>query len=328
MLLRIKMYKNVFDNHIRNKTVSNSFVFFGESSFLIDTYTKLMTNIEDASTLTLYHDEYDFKVAKAHLSQASLFGGENILIIKTEKKVPKKELDALISLCEKNKDNILVYAYYGSDYKTYNAKSFLSKVSTMVVRFFNPNQHEAINIISQAAKEKNINISNYSIVHLLNIHNSDVALAYNELDKFKLLDKEITTKDIDNLVSGLADISMQDFIKVVVSKKDFTNMLQNILEHGEDEIRVLTSLIAYFTELYLFNIYIRVNGSVDAIEVLGYKPPAYIINEKSQLSLKFKPATYYKLHSLLLESELKMKSSNVDKGAILLSTLIRVQKVL
>ncbi len=90
------MYKNEFDKHIQNTTLSNSFVFFGESSFLIDRYTKTVTNIEDASVLTFYYDEYDFSVAKAHLSQASLFGDRNVLIIKSEKKIPKKELDTLI----------------------------------------------------------------------------------------------------------------------------------------------------------------------------------------------------------------------------------------
>ena len=104
------MYKNELDKHIKNNSISNSFVLFGESNFLIDTYTKKLTNIEDASLLKFYHDEYDFNSAKAHLSQASLFGGINILIIKSEKKIPKKDLDVFIAFCEKNKDNIFVYA--------------------------------------------------------------------------------------------------------------------------------------------------------------------------------------------------------------------------
>jgi len=74
------MYKNELDKHIQNKTVSNSFVFFGESSFLIDMYTKMLTNIEEANILTCYHDEYDFHLAKAHLSQGSLFGDRNITL--------------------------------------------------------------------------------------------------------------------------------------------------------------------------------------------------------------------------------------------------------
>ena len=320
------MYKNEFDKHIKNSTISNNFILFGESHFLIDTYTKHLSNIEDASLLTFYYDEYDFKSAKAHLSQASLFGGENILIIKSEKKIPKKELDAIIDLCEKNQDNIFIYAYYGNDHKTYN-KAF-SKKTTMVVRFFNPNHHEAINILLDVVKEKNIDMDQYSIAHLLNIHNGDIALACNEIDKFRVYEKPITTKDIEHLVYGLAEISIEDFIKNLLNKKDFKNDFKNILEHGEDEIRIITSITSYLTQLYMFNIYIRVNGTPNALEILGYPAPKFIVDEKAALCLKIKPNIYYKLHELLLESELKMKSSSVDKEAILLSTLIRVQKLL
>ncbi len=323
------MYKNELDNHIRNGKVSNSFVFFGESNFLIDTYTKMLSNIDDASMLVFYYDEYDFKSAKAHLSQASLFGGDNVLVVKSEKKVPKKELDELIDLCEKNKDNFFIYAYYGSDHKTYNNKKAFGKKSTMSVRFFHPSHHEAINIIDLLVKENSVQMDKYSIAHLLNIHNGDIALACNEIGKFKVYDKVITTKDIDNLVHGLAEISMDDLIKKIINKKEFTQDLKNIIEHGEDEIRVITALTSYLLQLYMFNIYIRVNGAPNALEILGYPAPKFVVDEKAALSLKFKPNTYYKLHELLLDSELKMKSAkNVDKGAILLSTLIRVQKSL
>jgi len=320
------MYKSELDRHIQSRSVSNNFVFFGESSFLIDMYTKMLTNIEDSSILNFYHDEYNFNSAKSHLSQASLFGDRNILILKSEKKIPKKDLDIFIGLCEKNLDNIFIYAYYGSDHKTYT-KAF-NKKTTMSVRFFHPKDYEAQNIILQIAQEKNVNIDKYSISHLLQIHNGDVALASNEIDKFRVYDRAITTKDIDNLVFGLAQINTDDFIKKVLNKKEFTQDLANILDHGEDEIRVITAITAYLTQLYMFNIYIRINGAPNAIEILGYPAPKFVVDEKAALSLKFKPHQYSKLHELLLESELKMKSSNVDKGAILLSTLIRVQKLL
>ncbi|MCD6433458.1 MAG: DNA polymerase III subunit delta [Sulfurimonas sp.] len=322
------MYKSELDNYIKSGKISNSFVFFGESSFLIDMYTKMLSNIDDASVLSFYHDEYDFNSAKAHLSQASLFGGNNILIIKSEKKVPKKELDILIDYCEKNSDNLFIYAYYGSDHKTYNNKKAFAKNSTMSVRFFHPKDYEAQNIVAEVAKEKNVNIDKYSISHLLHIHNGDVALSCNEIDKFRVYDRAITTKDIDNLVFGLAQINIDDLIKKLLHKKDFRDDLKNILEHGEDEIRIITAITAYLTQLYMFNIYIRVNGTPNALEILGYYAPKFVVDEKAALSLKFKPNTYYKLHELLLESELKMKSSSVDKNAILLSTLIRIEKLI
>ena len=198
----------------------------------------------------------------------------------------------------------------------------------MSVRFFHPKDYEAQNIVAEVAKEKNVNIDKYSISHLLHIHNGDVALSCNEIDKFRVYDRAITTKDIDNLVFGLAQINIDDLIKKLLHKKDFRDDLKNILEHGEDEIRIITAITAYLTQLYMFNIYIRVNGTPNALEILGYYAPKFVVDEKAALSLKFKPNTYYKLHELLLESELKMKSSSVDKNAILLSTLIRIEKLI
>lgn len=320
------MYKAEFDKHIQNRTISNTFIFFGENSFLIDMYTKMMTNIEDANVLTFYYDEYDFNSAKAHLSQASLFGDRNILIIKSEKKVNKKDLETLIEFCKKNPDNVFVYAYYGSDHKTYT-KAF-AKTHAMSVRFFNPKDYEAQNIVLSLASQKNVNINKYTVSHLLNTHNSDVALAVNELDKLSVFEREITTKDIDNVVYGLGEINLEDFIKKLLEKRDITEDLQNILEHGEDEIRILTTLTSYITQLYMFNIYIRVNGAPNAIEILGYPAPKFVIDAKANQAIKIKPSTYYKLHELLLESELKMKSTHSDKGAVLRSTLIRFQKIL
>ncbi|MFA5429513.1 MAG: hypothetical protein WC279_15015, partial [Sulfurimonas sp.] len=190
------------------------------------------------------------------------------------------------------------------------------------------NHSEAIFTVSQIAKEKQINIDNYTINHLLSIHNGDIALACNELEKLKIYDHAITSKDIEQLVFGLSEINIDDLTKKILNKKDFKDDLNNILEHGEDEIRVLTAILSYLTQLYMFHIYIRINGTPNAMEILGYPAPKFVVDDKAAMSIKIKPATYYKLHELLLESELKMKSSHVDKSAILLSTLIRVQQLL
>lgn len=320
------MYKNELDKHIKNGSLSNSFILFGESAFLIDRYTDLLTNVKDASVLKFYYDEYDFNSAKAHLSQASLFGDRNVLVIKTDKKIPKKELDTFFEYCNKNHDNLFVYAYYGEDHKTYTKPS--AKADTMCVRFFHPNHNEAIFTISQAAKEKSINIDGYTISHLLNIHNGDIALACNELEKLKIYDRQLSSKEIEELVFGLSEAGIDDLIKKILNKKDFKDDLENLLEHGEDEIRILSSILSYFTQLYMFNIYIRINGAPDPIEILGYPAPKFVVDEKASVSIKIKPTTYYKLHELILESELKMKSSHINKNAILLSTLIRIQRLL
>ncbi|MDY0116385.1 MAG: DNA polymerase III subunit delta [Sulfurimonadaceae bacterium] len=318
------MYKSELDKHIQNKTLSNSLVFFGESHFLIDYYTRTLSHVEDATILSFYHDEYDFGSAKAHLSQASLFGGRSVLVIKSEKKVPKKELDVFFDLCVKNPDNLFIYAYYGSDNTIYSK----TKAPTMNVRFFHPNTKEAQMLVLEVAKAQNVLLDNFGVTHLLNIHNQDVALACNEIEKFQVYERQITTKDIDTLVYGLGEVNLDEFIKKLLNKKDFKEDLVSILERGEDEVRVLTAITSYITQLAMFNFYIRINGAPNALEILGYKAPNHIVEQKASQSIKIKPDAYYKLHELLLESELKIKSSHIDKNAILISTLIRMQQLL
>lgn len=318
------MYKQELDKHIQNKTLSNSLILFGESHFLIDYYTRTLSFVEDANALSFYFDEYDFNSAKAHLSQASLFGDRSVLVIKSEKKVPKKELDVLFALCAKNPENLFIYSYYGSDNTIYNKP----KAPVMSTRFFHPNLREAQMLVLEVAKAQNVLLDNYGATHLLNIHNQDVALACNEIEKFQVYDRQITTKDIDSLVYGLGEVNLDEFIKKLLNKKVFLEDLASILERGEDEIRVLTAITSYITQLAMFNFYIRVNGAPNAVEILGYRAPNHIVEQKASQSIKIKPDIYYKLHELLLESELKLKSSHIDKNAILISTLIRMQQLL
>ena len=318
------MYKAEFDKHIQNKTLSNALIFFGESSFLIDMYTKMLSNIEDANILTFYHDEYEFNSAKAHISQGSLFGGANVLILKSDKKINKKEIESFIDLCKKNPDNLFIYAYYGDDHKTYT-KAF-SKTHAMSVRFFHPKPYEAQQIVAHQATQKQIDIDKYTISHLLAVHNGDVALAVNELEKLAVYERKITTKDIDNIVYGLGEIDLDHLITTLLTKKDFTEDLRNLLEHGADEIRILTTITNYITQLYMFNIYIRINGAPNAIDILGYNAPKFVVDAKASQAIKIKPSTYYKLHEILLEAELKMKQAASNKSALLLSTLIKLQK--
>lgn len=321
------MYKKELDQYISSNSLANSIILFGESHFLIDKYAKVLSDMEDASKLTLYHDEYNFQTAYAHLSQGSLFGDANVLLIKSEKKVPKADLDKLVEVCQKNPTNRFVYAYYGSDYKTCD-KSFGVKAGGMSVRFFDPTHGESIAFIAQEAQNAGIKMDKYTINHLLQAQNSDLSLAASELDKLKLFDKEITTKDIDELVYGLAHITVEQLIDKILLKHDFKESLEKILEGGEDEVRIITALSAYVTQLYLFNIYIRVNGAPDSMAILGYNLPQFILKEKATFSLKFKPSAYRSMLDLLLSSELKIKSSNIDKEAIVFSTLIKLQKIL
>ena len=322
------MYRKELDNLIRSGAKIPAVMLYGESHFLIDHYIKIFSDIPDANVLSLYHDEYDFALAKAHLSQGSLFGGENLLIIKNEKKVPKRELDILLEQVKKNPDNTLIYAYYGTDMKT-SAKAFNKKSGGIEVRMFPPFASEAKTMLIQEAQRQGVPLDGYSATHLIDSQNGDLGLAFNELSKLKILGRAVTTKDIDTLVYGVGEVKMDQFINHVLAKKEFKEELQHIMESGEDEIRIITSLSAHVSQLYLFYANIKINGIADSRAILGYKLPKNIENERAQQSIRLKQAQYDDILNLLLETELKMKSSGgMDKGALLLATLIKLQSLI
>lgn len=322
------MKRHELDNAIKNQSISHAVMLYGESHFLIERYSRQLMQIKDANVLSLYHDEYQSSLAKVHLSQGSLFGDQNILFIKSEKKIPKADLDSLIALCQKNPDNYFFYAYFGPDFKT-SHKAFNKKSGGEHIRFFNPYKKEAESIIMQEAQQLGINIDFYSAGYLYESQNSDLSLTCNELHKLRLLDKPISPKEIDELVFGLAEVKIDQFLKELIEKRDFKPSLHHLLESGEDEIRLLTSISAYITQLYLFNTQAKIHGFTDSAAILGYKLPQFIEKERASLAIRLPSCIYKQGLTLLLSCELEMKSSSHhDKNSLLLSTLLRFQSLL
>lgn len=321
------MNRQELDRHLQNHSAPRAMALFGESHFLIDRYGQKLSAIEGASVLSLYHDEYDFTLAKAHLSQGSLFGDQNLLIIKHEKKIPKADLDTLIELVGKNPDNTFIYSYYGDDVK--GADTAFKGSHAGSVRFFHPYANEARAIVLQEAQNFGIQLDAQAAFHLLDMHNNDLSLACNELSKLAILNKPITMKEIDEHVFGLSEIKLDKFITQVIEKKEFLPSLRHLLEAGENEIQLLTGISGFLTQLYLFNTAIKLHGVADSALVLGYKLPGFIEKERAALSIKITPDAYKKGLNLLLDTELKMKSTgSPDQESLLLSALLKLQTII
>lgn len=191
---------------------------------------------------------------------------------------------------------------------------------------FAPYESEAKAMLLQEAQRQGIQLDSYTASHLIESQNGDLALAFNELSKLAILNRPISAKDIDALVYGVGEVKIDQFINHLLAKKDFREELQHVLESGEDEIRIITAISAFLTQLYLFYAHIKIHGMADSRAILGYKLPRNIEQERAQQSIRFKQHQYSAMMNLLLDNELKMKSSGkMDKPALLLATLIKLQ---
>jgi len=325
------MYQREFDQRLR-QALPHAVLLYGENAYMLEHYTNLYKTELDAkeSLLALYHDEYDFERAKGYLSQSSLFGGTNLLLLRHEKKIPKKELDILIALTKKSSDNYLLYLFEGT---AANAKglqsSFAEKKGGVWVRFFEPNVGEGIAVLQQKAQAMGLDIDHYALSHLMTLLNNNLALCSNELHKLAILNTKIESRDIDRLVYSTAPLAMEQLLIDLFAKKPVVDTISKLLELGEDEFSILRSTQFFVQQIFLFHAYIRLHGQPNSKEILGYQLPKHIEQQKAQLALRVKTASLLKIYEHLLSAELRLKKGgSIDKESLLYGILIRLQSYL
>lgn len=328
------MYKREFENLLKSSNLPKSILLYGACSYqnaLLSTQFLTLLHASTDEKLTMYYDEYQFSSAKNFLSQSSLFDDRNILIVKSDKALPTKELSTLIELCAKNDSSYFIYQYFGEDKKaTPMSKCFDKSLNSAFVRLFKAEANEAIQLLQNHAQTIGLRIDRYALQHLYMLHTEDLALCVNECEKLLILDKEIQISDINLLVYGLGSVSMDQFITKLLEKKDIKEEFLRLVEgDGIEEIRIINALQTYLSQLFLFHAYIKIHGSFDAKAVLGYPLPPQLANERSRQSIKIDVQTYHKLLTLLTDAEYRLKKmGNVEKNSYLLASLIKFQSYL
>ncbi len=325
------MYDREFAQLIQ-KELPRVVLLYGENDYMLDHYMQLYKTKLDAaeSMLALYHDEYNFDRAKSYLSQSSLFGGTNLLLVRSEKKLPKKELDTLIELAHNNRDNYFLYIYEGSPSNAKSLQSsFDNKKGNLWVRFFEPNIQDGITILQRKAQEMGLDIDHYALSHLLTLLNNNLALCANELEKLAILGTKVESRDIDRLVYSTAPLAVEQLLINLFNKQDISQTLSKLLDLGEDEYSILRAAQFFVNQIFLFHAYIRIHGHSDSKAILGYKLPRHIEEQKARLALKVKTSSLLKIYELLLETELNIKRpGSIDTESLLYGALIRLQSYL
>ncbi|CAA6798893.1 MAG: FIG00469794: hypothetical protein [uncultured Sulfurovum sp.] len=325
------MYQREFENLLRT-TPPRAMLFFGENEYQIANYLQHYINITDAanSMLTLYFDEYTFERAKAYLSQSSLFGGTNLLIIKREKKIPKKELDVLVELVGKNSENFLLFHYQGTGSNAKSLQSsFAPKKGANWLRLFEPSTREIIELLQKKSKKIGLDIDHFALQHLMLLLNNNIALCANELNKLAILEGKVTSKDIDRLVYSTAPLAIEQLLIELFEKKPITQTMTKLLEIGEDEFSILRSTQFFVNQIFLFHAFMKLNGHIDSKAILGYKLPKPIEDKKGNLALKVKSVALLKIFEYLLEIELEIKKAPpANRELLLYGAFIKIQSFL
>ncbi len=320
------MYKSDFDKELKKNTIYSSYMFYGVENYLIESYADaiatILANGEDVNKL--YFEEFSSDEAINILSQSSLFSTTNILLVKIDKKIPKKELDKLVEACHLNDDSKLILCCFGdSDFKSMEA-SFTKKTNSVSVRFYQLEEYEAKNILTKKAAELGMNIHTNDLEFLYTMHQKDLTLCLTDLSKLAILDNEITSKTISQQCFGLGSVNIDEFLEKLVLGKNINKDLYDLLEDGINEIALVSRITAFVQTLFMINSYLKLYGNLNVMEIWGYPLPPKIANRQAELAKRFQKEDFLAMLSFLQELELELKNTKVININIHLQSKLRI----
>jgi len=314
------MYKKEFENLLKTQT-PRAVMFFGDDDYLIEKYiNKILSSSKDAFVLRQYFGEYDYKMAKEHLLHMGLFGTQNTLLIKTDKKIDTKELKDLIEATKANQTSKFLLYYQAEDAKE---KSRYFKDEACFVRVFKPLYQEAFIELKSISK-----LSDDVLAKVLMKNSLNLATSIKDLEKIELFPKDTPKEVLLSQISATQEANMDDLIGLLLAKKNIIPTIAKMLFDAESELVVLSSILNAFNELFAFFLCARTTGAINSKDFLGYRLPPMLEKQRGTFALKINQETYLKIFTLLLRAELELKEDvKLEKRAIFFSTILKLKEL-
>lgn len=334
------MTKAQLDTLLRQSPPQASFL-YGDS-FMIEYYSKRIANaLNCAEKSVFYFDEYDTNTINALLSQGSLFGTSSLVVLKLHQALSKADITLFLQSLSTNSTNSLIIEYYQSPskgsgeyisscktYAGYFKNPKMPANSVIEVRFFEPNMSEKIALMRQKCASLKLRADDKILAYMLNLQNNDIALSLNELDKFVLVvgdSRAIEAADVNALCDGVASVSIEELCYTIMDKKPFIDMMQSIYEEGVNEVMMIGEIERFFYKLFLFFAFIKIHGSPNAREILGYNPPAHIAERLARYAIRFREGDYINIFELLSYWRFDVSKGNAKQS---ISALIKIQALI
>lgn len=320
------MYKREIDMKFTKKDIPNYILLRGNDEFQIEFYADMFLKFWNKNNvLKIFYDEYNFEQIYNFL-QPSLFEDSNVVYIKTDKTIPTKELKTLINMCKNSQNNFLIYELLEDTSKIKN--DFLMIFEGNFVRFFKPsNISEAINLLSQKCQLVGINPNFAALEKIYKIHNENLGLSANEIDKFASLGLEMNLDNVNALVFGLSDVNFETIFNKIINLQDFKNELFTYMQSGSyNELMFINYLYNAFARLFKIYSYIKINGRLSCIDVLGYNPPINIAKNLESQALRLSNKLIKNIFLILNDVDFTIKTkSDINKTDFLISSLLKIQ---
>lgn len=299
-----------------------NYLLYGMENYLIDKEMKNIINklgIEDINISRYDMDENTIKEIIEDAVTISLFSSNKLIIVdnsiifsRTSKKIDDIELLEEY-LKEENKYTNIIFI--DRNEKIDNAKKIVKLIKEKgIIKEFNPLKN-----ISNTVKEMfdNYKIDIDTINFLIDRVGNDLELIYNEVEKLKIYkidEKIITKKDIEDLVSENINIDIFKFVDDIINKnkKESLKTYKELLKINKEPISIVALLASKFRLMYQATRLSKKGYTEENIsEILNmHKYPVHLAIISGY---KYNPEILLKYLNELADLDIGMKTGTKDK---------------
>ncbi len=283
-----------------------TYTFVGNKDF-IKKETEKISEKFNAENITYYNltEESVDKVIQ-DLDTVSLFGDKLVIAENIEN---IDNADILIKYLDNESTNTLILI----SYKELDKRKKISKVLEKKTKYKEFLDYNIENIIKEDLED--YKMSNMTMNMLINYCSNDINRIENELEKLKLYkskEKEITSKDIEQLVKKSLDSTIFNLIDKIneKNKPEIFKIYNELLEQGETEEKIMYTIANHYR--LLFQISEKQKTLSDNEIIKEYKMHPYRLTKLKEQLYLIEEKDILKMLKSLSDTDINIKKGNLD----------------
>ena len=298
-----------------------NYLLYGKERFLIDKELKNIINKSGIEDINISKYDLEINTLKEIIDDAntiSLFSNNKLIIVdnafifsRTNKKIDNIEI--LEEYLKNKGDTIIIFI--NNNESIDNVKKIVKSIKNNgIIKEFNPSKNITSGVILMF---DNYKISTEAVNLLINRVGNNLESIYQEVEKLKIYkidDKIITIKDIEDLTIENTDIDIFKFIDDIINKNKQRSIktYKELLKLNEEPIKIIALLSSKFRLMYQASIlakkgYTEENIS-DMLKVHKYPVHLAIIS-----GYKYNPKILLKYLNELADLDIGIKTGVKDK---------------
>lgn len=328
---------------IRQGEFSNVYLLFGKETYLLEGCLKLL--LDKAVSVQRAFNMTRFDGAKCTLEEIEnttemlpvLAPRRCVLVSDLNlEKLGKNQYDHLKEIAGNLPETtVLVFAYPNTEVNLkksarYRAFSALAAKIGTSVEFSPKTQSELGKILTKRAAKRGTELTPAAGRKLIDSCGTDLNRLTVELDKLAAYAGEggtITPEQVEQLVTRSVDSSSFDLARAILQGRDKQafSLLGELFDQRQEPITILGALNMSFIDIYRAKCAQAAGRDADAItSVYNYKGKEFRMRNSMRDASRFSPRKIKKCLGILMEADVKLKSSRADDRIILETALARM----